>query len=476
MIKQFFVLSFRLYQAVIDDKNSVGGLNRGEPVCDDNKRSSHNQLRHTLLYKSLVLRIRISRCLVHNHHRRILEHGSGDTDSLTFSTGEMTAGTADLCVISLFQTHDKVMTAGSFCGPNHFLIRCPRFSEADVLLYRQIKKVVILGYVGNLSHVVIQRQLADIHAAVSNNAFVHIPQRINEPCNGTLAGTGRTDDRMNLALPDLHVNTVENLLILVGKLHTMKADVRALRFLCEHCRPLHIFSLQDLRDFPEDRIHFRNVIHIGKSNHQRRHQSGRENNAGDKILRGEAAVFYQQKAHRKNSKERRRHERQRSRLPPDTFPHPSDKAVSSLSSRERKLLVGTSGFSESFDDLNAVDIFHSRVIQILCLLYRHIKLTLTLCHHHRRKNHTDEDRNQISQSHPPVDGEQVDEHYHRQQNIRCKLRYDMSQCRLHGVHSLHNDILVASAVVIQHRSQRNLRKFLAELSADASEHIERRHV
>ena len=88
-------------------------------------------------------------------------------------------------------------------------------TESDVLPDGQVKKVIILSNIRNLAHLVIKRKILDVYTTKSNLAFIRIPQRINESCNRTLAGTGRSDDRTHFTLLYLHVDTMENLSILI---------------------------------------------------------------------------------------------------------------------------------------------------------------------------------------------------------------------------------------------------------------------
>ena len=75
---------------------------------------------------------------------RVLQHGTGDAESLTLTTAEVHASVANAGVIAVLQVHDELMGIGDFGGLDNFLLRHVLHAEGDIIKYGVVEEDGVL--------------------------------------------------------------------------------------------------------------------------------------------------------------------------------------------------------------------------------------------------------------------------------------------------------------------------------------------
>ena len=154
-----------------------------------NDRLALYQPGHCLLNNRLVLRVDVGGRLIENDDRRVFQHGSGNGNSLPFSSGKMGTASAHHRLITIFQAADKSVTTGGFSYGLHLSVACAGFAHADVFAHSFVKQVVLLG---NKSHLIIklrQRDFFQVMSAQSDGTLFHVPEAADQLGNGRFTRT-----------------------------------------------------------------------------------------------------------------------------------------------------------------------------------------------------------------------------------------------------------------------------------------------
>jgi hypothetical protein len=99
--------------ATIDHQEPIGAPYRAEPVGNDQRGSSHQQLSHGILDEPLALGVQIAGGLVQDEDRRVLENGTGDGDALPLTSRQLDAPLADDRIVAVRQTLDELVGMGA---------------------------------------------------------------------------------------------------------------------------------------------------------------------------------------------------------------------------------------------------------------------------------------------------------------------------------------------------------------------------
>ena len=95
----------------------------------------------------------------------------------------MSTCSSGYCVITLLQSHDKVMTATRLCCIYNLFIRGIRSSHTDILHNCFVKKVIVLGYICYIFVVIIKGNISYIYTTIGYPSRIRIPERCNQFCN-----------------------------------------------------------------------------------------------------------------------------------------------------------------------------------------------------------------------------------------------------------------------------------------------------
>ena len=144
--------------AILHHQDLIGVLDGGQPVGDDQQRLAPHQPCQCRLDDRLVFRVCIGRCLVENDDRRVLQHGTGNGDTLPLTAGEVAAGSTADRLIAVLQPHYELVAAAFLRGVNDLRIGRTLSAHADVVYNRKVKKAIILRHIGDALRTLRQRK------------------------------------------------------------------------------------------------------------------------------------------------------------------------------------------------------------------------------------------------------------------------------------------------------------------------------
>ena len=148
----------------------------------------------------------------------------------------MPTGTAHNSLVAVIQTHNKVMATAVLGRLNDFFVRCALVAHTNIFHDGGVEQVIVLRDIGNVPIVVLLGHLANIHAAERNTAAVHIPQSRNEFCNGGFPAARRTNEGVDRAFPNGHVDAMKHLFLVVAEGHVMQRNIVIFRLRCGNLR------------------------------------------------------------------------------------------------------------------------------------------------------------------------------------------------------------------------------------------------
>ena len=349
------------------------------------------------------------------------------------------------------------MAAAFLRGVNDLRIGRALSAHADVVHHRKVKEIVVLGYIGDALRTLRQRQRTDVHAAQLNGTVLYIPQRGDKPGDGGLSAAGGAHKSIDCPRGNVQIDSVQYLLIVIGKADILQLDGVIGRQLFRGFRTLHILAGQHLRHLTHDGRHLRDVIGVGKSGDQRLHNAEGQNNDREKRLRRQCAVHIEKAAHRQDAEKCRREYRHSGHLSEQTPAHPVDEAVRALFCGGDELCVAGLRLPEGLDDLNAADVFHSRVVQCLCRGDRALKLLVIAAEHGHKAENAQRQDDEHGKAHAPVLDEQQHQYRQRPHDVGGHLRQQVGKGGFDGIDPLDDDVLIRAGGTIQHRTQRQRR-------------------
>ena len=270
----------------------------------------------------------------------------------------------------------------------------------------------------------------------------------------------------------MQADTVEHFLVVIGEADVFQLDEVVRRQLFCAFRALHILAGQHLCHLADDGVDLRNVVGVGEGGDQRLHNAEGEDDDRQKCFRRQCAVHIEKAAHRQNAEKRGGKYRHARRLSEEAAAHPVDEAVRAFLCGGNKFCVAGLGLAEGLDDLNAADVFHSRVVQHLCRGDRALELLVIAAEHGRKAENTQRNDDQHGKTHAPVLGKEQHQHRQRAHNVGGHLRQQVGKGGFDGIDPLDDDVLIRAGGTIQHRTQRQRRQLIQQPCAGIGQHME----
>ena len=113
--------------------NAVSVFNCGKSVSDDKGSSALQQSAQSLLQQNFRLRINTGGGFIQNKNAGISQQSSCEGNELALTCGQAAPPFIDLCLLTIFHFHDKVMCAHRARCQNHFLVRRVAVAIADII-------------------------------------------------------------------------------------------------------------------------------------------------------------------------------------------------------------------------------------------------------------------------------------------------------------------------------------------------------
>ena len=123
---------------MLDSRKTMGNGN----CC-----SCRHQFLKCILNKTLRLCVECRGSLIKNKDRRILQNGTGDTNTLTLTTREPSATITDHGLIAILRLCNKLMGIGNPCCLLYLLVSCVLHAKCDIVSKCIVEKDCLLIYV-----------------------------------------------------------------------------------------------------------------------------------------------------------------------------------------------------------------------------------------------------------------------------------------------------------------------------------------
>jgi len=120
--------------AIIHHNDTVCILYGGDTLCDDQFGRTRDLLTESLTNLGICRRIDRTGTVIQDQYLGLLQQGSGNTKSLTLSTGNIAASLLDIGIIAVRETLDKLVCTGKFTSLLALLVRRIFTSPAQVLI------------------------------------------------------------------------------------------------------------------------------------------------------------------------------------------------------------------------------------------------------------------------------------------------------------------------------------------------------
>ena len=153
----------------------------------------------------------MTRRLIEDHDRRILQQHAGDGEPLLFATGESVAALADDGVVPLGEFGDHVMDTSRFACGDQFVVGCFGSGVPKVVTDLLVEEMRILA---DDTDRLAQRVLGDcsnVETVDRDRPRGDVVEAGHERRHGGLAGTGWPDDRHHLTGGDVDIDSPEHI-------------------------------------------------------------------------------------------------------------------------------------------------------------------------------------------------------------------------------------------------------------------------
>ena len=98
----------------------------------------------------LVFGIYASRRFIQDNDGSIPEYGASNEDALFFIAGKMATAPDAEGIVSLVQRTDEAVAFGDLGYRFHLCVGSAHAARADILTHGAVKKIVVLGHIGDL--------------------------------------------------------------------------------------------------------------------------------------------------------------------------------------------------------------------------------------------------------------------------------------------------------------------------------------
>ena len=191
---------------VVEDEDLIGVGDRRQAVGDHERGAPTERFGECLLHMSLVFGVEMTRRLIEDHDRRILQQHAGNGEPLLLATRQSVAALADNGVVPLGEFGDHVMDACCFACGDQFVVGCVGSGVPKVVTDLLVEEMWILA--DNTDRLA-QRVLGDrpnIETVDRDCPRGDVVEAGHERRHGGLAGTGWPDDRHHLTGCDVDID------------------------------------------------------------------------------------------------------------------------------------------------------------------------------------------------------------------------------------------------------------------------------
>src|SRR5699024_10022260 len=177
-----------------------------------------------------ILRVNAGCCFIQDNDWSIFQNGSRYGNTLLFTARQSRATFTHLCVISVGQRYDKVMSLSLFCCLHDLLMACIRIAKANIILNGIIEKVDALKDHADILHKAIRSVIFYILPGHKNLTSLNIPKAGNQVAKGCFTRSRWPHNRAGGSLWDKQRNMVDNFSgLFISKRYIPKLNIKPFR-------------------------------------------------------------------------------------------------------------------------------------------------------------------------------------------------------------------------------------------------------
>ena len=196
-------------RAVIQHDNLIRILYGRDTLGNDNLGGIGNLLPESLPDHGVRMGIHRAGGIVQNQDSRLLQQGSGNTETLLLSAGHIAAALLNPGVILLREALDKFIGAGQLTDADQLLIAGVLIAPAQVFLDGAGKQHVLLKHHGHLIPEGIQVVIPDVDAAYPDASSCYVIQSGDQLYQCRLGASGAAQDPYSLAGFDFQIDMIQ---------------------------------------------------------------------------------------------------------------------------------------------------------------------------------------------------------------------------------------------------------------------------
>ena len=184
---------------MVQHQDAVGLLHRSQPMCNHQRGTSLHRRLQRRLHHALALGVECAGGFIQQQQRRVLEHGTGNRNTLALSTGQAHPALAQKSVIAFGQSHDELMRKRSACCGLYLVVAGLWFAVTDVLQRTARKNHSVLRHDADALPQLKQRHVGRPHTIEFNAARSRIVKTQQQLEHRAFASATGAHDRHSFA-------------------------------------------------------------------------------------------------------------------------------------------------------------------------------------------------------------------------------------------------------------------------------------
>src|SRR2546425_789030 len=218
------VAADRLHGPAVHDDDLVSAHDRREAVGDHDRRRALDHAVDGPMHQALRLAVERARGLVQDQDRGVRDDRAGDCHALALAAREAGPAVADHRVVPVGQRHDEVVRVRDLRGAEDVRLRDPVPAVRDVLADHGIEQERLLRDDAEQPPVSRLLERPQIPPVDRNRSLPRIVEAQDEVGERRLARAARSNQRDDLALPDLEAHAAQDRLAAVVERHVTEDD------------------------------------------------------------------------------------------------------------------------------------------------------------------------------------------------------------------------------------------------------------
>ncbi len=143
-VKQLFMRALLLDAILGEHDDALGVTDRGQAVGDDEHGALAAQSFERIADGLFTFVVEGAGGFIKNNDGRVFEEHARDAEALLLPTGQLYPALADVGVVTVWQTHDEVVSVGVFGSSDDLLLRGVQLAVADVVGHAAGEEIDIL--------------------------------------------------------------------------------------------------------------------------------------------------------------------------------------------------------------------------------------------------------------------------------------------------------------------------------------------